>query len=142
MNSEAIAVLENELTALKAAQADLLASIETAKVRLSEIEIQRRVIVKLKDQIAATNGIVKKSKSGQPSATEAVVAYLKDHPGSLPVEIVEAVLSLGIKTSSDKPKRLLYNTVYQLEKKGAIEKRPDGKGLVLTEKGKGGSQIS
>jgi hypothetical protein len=130
-------LVEDEMAALAKARAEAEAEATAAQARLREIEaklrdmeIENRVLERLKNRgsSGAETPSVATSSNGHVfevyllNPTDAVLQFLKEHPGSKGFEIADA-LAGKIDTKSSDPRRLLFNTVWQLKKKGKIVER-------------------
>jgi hypothetical protein len=118
---------------------------ESLKFRLSVIE---QTVAELEAlardfQVSGSNGSQTKLTVHQAATTSrlspvaAVRQYLTDHADGAPVGEIADALQNKIETDSAQPRRVIWNTVYNLKKKGQIETVTGGNGkelLKLTDK--------
>lgn len=57
--------------------------------------------------------------------TKAILSFVTKNPGTAPAKVVEKVEPI-VRTRSPERRRLLFNTIYQLENRGRIVNRNGG----------------
>jgi hypothetical protein len=164
MSDLATQVLDATLEDLLRRRDEAIAAVKDARLRLRRLQIELSALQRVREQITAAyrprrravpeepmprpSRLPKASaENGSPTPgrlppSEAVLRFVRDHPGLPPAEIVAGVKSL-VETSSANPEKVLYSTVRQLERRGRLVRAGlGGKGGVFLSKEEGDTSES
>jgi hypothetical protein len=132
MAESAIDVLKAEIQALLRQQEEVGSAIQEKRRLLRRLEIELGVLRKVLDRLEANplspplppsaNG----AEEGFPKPSQAVVNFLRAHPGTQAGKVV-AMLEDKIDTKSADRKNLLTSIIRQLQQRGAIQRTVDGR---------------